>query len=1709
MKNKHWAWILWFLIAFLAIQLFIMTGWAEEAFADAPIPKVSWRWANDGAAGDTLLQVSHDRTDTTGSIYKKGDTLFVNAVGAGLKFTTASGGIIFLDDSVRCTISLEADSLNANHIVINDYQLPTADGTASYVLTTAGDGTTSWQAAPGASGGDDAFLNLMAGGADIDIAAFTLAGYRSVGAGRDTVFPWIDSSKIGPIVRDTAGELYLAKAGGTMAGAINMANNTINNADSIKTGAVNVTRLWGPAGTILLYDGIQAQLDAGLVNVNDSGIISGFDEVEADTGTFGLTVTDSIETELIDMSGNINMGSNDILGIDSVHGATFYGDQIVSGGAIYLDENGSADDAILYFHEVTKVGKSLRWDATDKRFEFSDSVWVNGKLIITGDITEGGVPVIVEGDNVTLLDGANPWRLFYSNVTGDVTEIDLGTINQVLTSGGAGAAPGFANAPTGIFTEVDATLDTIYWLAPNGDTCFVVVSDAAGNVTITLGNESDNSTQTMTIDGGGVRTWLFNDTILAGDSTDDNDIVMYFRTSADSGAIQYDVGTNKMQYSNNGGVSWNDMGSGAGSGTQDSTYINVGGATQYGPFTNDMYKIKEGTGVDITRDDSSTYDVFNIATTLGTSVDVTSEITGVLPTANGGTGNSSEQDPTLIDDDSVTIGDGTGTNQPCSLVFDPDAGTPGYLMYAGLGDSFIFSNDVKINGNILLSGMIDPDRVGSVAKSEDNRVDSNYLAQIVHSAVRDASDNVITTTYATIANFPDSASWYIYTGTDAVDTIGFKPEDSICLLIYPDTSLGTDGYDTMNISTPLGKVIKFQSDDVFMIGDLHIQGDDIYMGTNTAGFLLVGDATNYNPVAMSGDATLASNGAIDVTIETSDITTQTIVNDDIDTTSENFVFDGAFHITSTEADSAYVTANTINDSLALTLRLAGGTMGGAIAMVDNNITDVGTITSDGGAGEIIEGFDEVETDTITVNSVPIKDFEGTGLTVTSGVLAADLGTAIVTGDITDQTIINADMDTTSENFVFDGAFHINSNEADSAYVTANTVGDTADALRNGDTWTGTHDYTGATVINVDSIASVHLTAVEIKGDSIMMDSARFKTLEIMPTATIAGIHYDGIRIDGSALDPSAVDATIHGLDIDFGGVDETNNPELEGIHITVPQMGDHSIHTNGTIFMEGDATTSAAGENRTFIEAEIDVTGSTGGFASIIEATLLGEILGSTAEGVVVASFGPIQMINQHSGTYRQPDQAGADAECGEWDSSGTDFVAGLDAVTVFDADNDAIFIGNADSVFSAVEIIFSSNADEGKSIQPTFWYATTTTAWTQFIPVDGTDGCEEDGAITFEADDLTGWADVDISQDDAEHDECYWIKIVRTRNGSPGTITISTLKTLTGIKYAWDGTGDLSVDTVACNALDLGGNVLTTKTGTGSIVLNSGPTIASAILTGVIDASGASSLTGPITMTANAGSIIGLDSLDIDSGVYIGDQLEVTGNIIVGGTVDGVDIAALDAEEDSIALWGNAGKATDSVEVWDNRSYHDASVTEKGIASFDATDFSDASGNITIDDDGHAHTTASLSAIDTSDISPAPMGKFIRDSSNAQPHSAQAVIIDPDNLPASEDTVMVLRVTADEFPSGITIRHIKLSCRPVAPSDYVVDFWEFTENDATGTETIIETASAIKVASAAREGEDDGTLSNAGIAAGNYIMAILPATDVEQLQITVIYTID
>jgi hypothetical protein len=103
----------------------------------------------------------------------------------------------------------------------------------------------------------------------------------------------------------------------------------------------------------------------------------------------------------------------------------------------------------------------------------------------------------------------------------------------------------------------------------------------------------------------------------------------------------------------------------------------------------------------------------------------------------------------------------------------------------------------------------------------------------------------------------------IGTGANAkVITIG-NTEDETSLDLIASTSAITLSTDSIDFSTDstLALTIDALGNGLFS-GNLTISSDKLYMNTNTTGSILVADGTNYNPVVMSGDATITAGGAI-------------------------------------------------------------------------------------------------------------------------------------------------------------------------------------------------------------------------------------------------------------------------------------------------------------------------------------------------------------------------------------------------------------------------------------------------------------------------------------------------------------------------------------------------------------------------------------------------------------------------------------------------------------------------------------------------------------------------------------------------------------------------------------------------------------------------------------------------------------------------------
>ena len=178
--------------------------------------------------------------------------------------------------------------------------------------------------------------------------------------------------------------------------------------------------------------------------------------------------------------------------------------------------------------------------------------------------------------------------------------------------------------------------------------------------------------------------------------------------------------------------------------------------------------------------------------------------------------------------------------------------------------------------------------------------------------------------------------------------------------------------------------LTFSGANATLAGDLTISGDDLIMGTNTSAYMLVADGTSYNPVAISGDVTIANTGAI--TLDT--------VNSNVG----SFGTNTAIPTFTVNAKGLITAASTVTLSTALPVTADSGTQAAATEL----LTD--TLNFDGTANQITTAIaSSSTTDTVTIGMPDNVTIDGVltvdgASTLTGNVTAA--GTLAVTGATT-------------------------------------------------------------------------------------------------------------------------------------------------------------------------------------------------------------------------------------------------------------------------------------------------------------------------------------------------------------------------------------------------------------------------------------------------------------------------------------------------------------------------------------------------------------------------------------------------------------------------------------------------------------------------------------------------------------------------------------
>ena len=260
------------------------------------------------------------------------------------------------------------------------------------------------------------------------------------------------------------------------------------------------------------------------------------------------------------------------------------------------------------------------------------------------------------------------------------------------------------------------------------------------------------------------------------------------------------------------------------------------------------------------------------------------------------------------------------------------------------GTQALTNKTIDVDSNTVSNIEVDNFKASAIVlESEGIGSNDNDTTIPTSAAVKDYVDTQITAEDLDIAG--DS-------GTGAIDL------DSQSLTIAGTTNeieTSASGQ-TLTIGLPNNVTI---GNNLTVTGDLTVSGDDITMGTNTSGHIMVADGTNFNPVAVSGDVTISSAGAV------------TIANNAVETAMVN-----ANVITGQTAETSVDTSNDLvllYDNSATALRKM--TVGNLVSAA-GGLTDVVSDTSPQLGGNLdVNGNDIVSTSNGNIDILP----NGTGV----------------------------------------------------------------------------------------------------------------------------------------------------------------------------------------------------------------------------------------------------------------------------------------------------------------------------------------------------------------------------------------------------------------------------------------------------------------------------------------------------------------------------------------------------------------------------------------------------------------------------------------------------------------------------------------------------------------------------------------------------------
>ena len=272
----------------------------------------------------------------------------------------------------------------------------------------------------------------------------------------------------------------------------------------------------------------------------------------------------------------------------------------------------------------------------------------------------------------------------------------------------------------------------------------------------------------------------------------------------------------------------------------------------------------------------------------------------------------------------------------------------------------------------------------------------------------------------------------------------------------------------------------------------------------------------------------------------------------------------------------------------------------------------------------------------------------------------------------------------------------------------------------------------------------------------------------------------------------------------FPAAGMTVSGEMDLIH-TASESDDHAFEIDVDAVGKGDVKAIdidyitgdiSVGKDEGIILINVDEIAATGGDVFGLEILATEGAAGSTTTVYGLKAGALVGPVHQDSGTFVNPD-------IGTNDTPQTPVANMIDGdfgptkrTSIFIAEDDYIIIGK-DAAFEEIEFIITTGSS-GAGIKPKFEYSTGSSGFTEFFPVDGTNGFRNTGVIAWDADDLVGHA---VNADTGLSDT-YDIRITRKRTNLSTTPILGYAKTAATTEYIWDKDGNINIKTLTISTI-------------------------------------------------------------------------------------------------------------------------------------------------------------------------------------------------------------------------------------------------------------------------------------------------------------------